>query len=210
MVSSFKLNQNSRELSNFSSSRAPVAFWYIIILSRIPHPQLLNPTIVWQKVKLEGPILREVVNSLPLPDESLGSECWCWAADMADNLMETCQKQGYPICFVADKKGSSSECESSFWLLLLIPTVLELEGNLAHHEGSNLREVQIKQRLVPGKVSVSWGTVVVLLFPKCSKMSPSVGWWNTYQTSAGSNHYLGKKILALCLKWWTQHNTINT
>lgn len=93
---------------SFSFTGTTVTRSYIPISPWFPHtPTILHPTAFWQGVKLYGSILREAVNSLPLHDESLGSECW--RADTADNLMENFQKWSYPMCAAVDKRGRSGE-----------------------------------------------------------------------------------------------------
>ncbi len=104
----------------------------------------------------------------------LALSSWCWGADMADNLMENCQKRGYPICGVVDKRRCSAECESCAWLPLPLPTVLELKGSLVHGEGPNLRAAQIKRSdCSPAKWQFLWALVIFFFFT-CS--SSVISW----------------------------------
>ena len=113
--------------SQFSSFKEPK----FLAATFLFHPQLLNLTAFWRKVKLSRLVLREVVIPPQPLDESLGSDLlvprsqhsWQFDGELPEAML-LCMWCG------RHKRGCSGECESSAWLLLPTPDRAGAKGQL--------------------------------------------------------------------------------
>lgn len=106
------------------------------------YPQLLNLTAFWRKVKLSGPVLREVVIPPQPHDESLGSHLlvlrsqhsWQFDGELPEAIL---------ICMWCGrhKRWCSGEWESSAWLLLPTPHRAGAKGQPCSRTGPQFRSI---------------------------------------------------------------------